>query len=127
MNTTFPPTVRAGLHRGRPPQERIIKAPQHTGLANPDGSITERLLRYYREVARGGPAMIVVEYAYVDNLAAKASPSQLGISRIDHITGLSLLADIIKANGAVASIQISHAGGSASSWSSRRRRPTSLA
>ncbi len=110
MNTTFPRLFEPGCIGGVPLKNRIIKAPQHTGLANPDGSITERLLRYYREVARGGPAMIVVEYAYVDNLAAKASPSQLGISRIDHITGLSLLADIIKANGAVASIQISHAG-----------------
>ncbi len=110
MNSTFPRLFEPGHIGGVALKNRIIKAPQHTGLANPDGSITERLLRYYREVARGGPAMIVVEYAYVDNLAAKASPSQLGISRIDHITGLSLLADVIKANGAAAAIQISHAG-----------------
>lgn len=110
MSTTFPRLFEPGCIAGIPLKNRIIKAPQHTGLANPDGSITERLLRYYKEVALGGPAMIVVEYAYVDNLAAKASPSQLGISRIDHITGLSLLVDTIKANGAAAAIQISHAG-----------------
>jgi len=110
VSTTFPRLFEPGCIAGIPLKNRIIKAPQHTGLANPDGSITERLLRYYKEVALGGPAMIVVEYAYVDNLAAKASPSQLGISRIDHITGLSLLVDTIKANGAAAAIQISHAG-----------------
>jgi 2,4-dienoyl-CoA reductase-like NADH-dependent reductase (Old Yellow Enzyme family)/thioredoxin reductase len=91
-------------------KNRIIKAPQHTGLANPDGSVTERLLRYYKEVARGGCAMIVAEYAWVDNLYSRASPCQLGISRMDHIPGLSLLADTIKAQGVVAGIQISHAG-----------------
>jgi 2,4-dienoyl-CoA reductase-like NADH-dependent reductase (Old Yellow Enzyme family)/thioredoxin reductase len=91
-------------------KNRIVKAPQHTGLANPDGSITERLLRYYKEVAQGGCAMVVVEYAWVDDLYSRASPCQLGISRMDHLPGLSLLCDTIKAQGAVAGIQISHAG-----------------
>ncbi len=107
---TFPRLFEPGSIANVPLKNRIIKAPQHTGLANPDGSITDRLLRYYKEVARGGCAMIVVEYAYVDNLFSKASPCQLSISRMDHIAGLSLLADVIKANGAAASIQISHAG-----------------
>ena len=91
-------------------KNRIIKAPQHTGLANPDGSVTDRMLRYYKDVAQGGAAMVIVEYAWVDNDASQASPCQLGIARMDHIPGLSLLADTIKANGAKAAIQISHAG-----------------
>lgn len=91
-------------------KNRMIKAPQHTGLANPDGSVTDRMIRYYKEVAMGGPSMIIVEYAYVDNDASRASPCQLGISSMDHIAGLSLLAQTIQANGAKAAIQISHAG-----------------
>ena len=91
-------------------KNRIIKAPQHTGLANPDGSITDRLLRYYKEVAGGGCALIVAEYAWVDDLYSRASPCQLGISRMDHVPGLSLLADTIKTQGVAAGIQISHAG-----------------
>ena len=54
--------------------------------------------------------MVVVEYAWVDDLYSRASPCQLGISRMDHLPGLSLLCDTIKANGAAAAIQISHAG-----------------
>src|SRR5512147_555439 len=100
MKTNFPKLFEPGRIGSIQLKNRVIKAPQHTGLANPDGSITERILRYYREVAQGGPAMIVVEYAYVDNDASQASPCQLGISRMDHIPGLSLLADTIKANGA---------------------------
>ncbi|MCL5735809.1 MAG: hypothetical protein M1274_09535 [Actinobacteria bacterium] len=68
-------------------KNRIIKAPQHTGLANPDGSVTDRLLRHYKELALGGPAMVIVEYAWVDNDASKASPCQLGIARIEHMPG----------------------------------------
>jgi 2,4-dienoyl-CoA reductase-like NADH-dependent reductase (Old Yellow Enzyme family)/thioredoxin reductase len=54
--------------------------------------------------------MVIVEYAWIDNDASKASPCQLGISRMEHIPGLSLLAQTIQANGAKAAIQISHAG-----------------
>jgi 2,4-dienoyl-CoA reductase-like NADH-dependent reductase (Old Yellow Enzyme family)/thioredoxin reductase len=91
-------------------KNRVLKAPQHTGLANPDGSITDRLLRYYKEVAGGGAAMVIVEYAWIDHDASRASPCQLGIAGTDHLPGLSLLAQTIQANGAKAAIQISHAG-----------------
>ena len=54
--------------------------------------------------------MVIVEYAWVDNDASKASPCQLGIASVEHLPGLSLLAQTIQANGAKAAIQISHAG-----------------
>ncbi|MCE5252620.1 MAG: NAD(P)/FAD-dependent oxidoreductase [Actinomycetia bacterium] len=110
METLFPRLSEPGYVGNIRLKNRIIKAPQHTGLANPDGSVTERLLRHYRELARGGAAMIIVEYAWVDNDASKASPCQLGISSVEHLPGLSLLAQTIQANGAKAAIQISHAG-----------------
>ena len=110
MGNPFPRLFEPGRIADLSLKNRIIKAPQHTGLANPDGSITDRLLRYYKEVALGGCAMVVVEYCWVDDLYSRASPCQLGISRMDHLPGLSLLCDTIKAQGAVAGIQISHAG-----------------
>ncbi len=110
MNTTFPRLFEPGRIGSVSLKNRLVKAPQHTGLANPDGSITERLLRHYKELALGGVGLIVVEYAWVDTDASKASPCQLGIATIEHTPGLSLLAQTIKANGAKASIQISHAG-----------------
>ena len=110
MGTSFPKLSEPGRIENIQLKNRIIKAPQHTGLANPDGSVTDRMLRYYKEVAMGGVSMVIVEYAYVDNDASRASPCQLGISSMDHIAGLSLLAQTIQANGAKAAIQISHAG-----------------
>jgi 2,4-dienoyl-CoA reductase-like NADH-dependent reductase (Old Yellow Enzyme family)/thioredoxin reductase len=110
MKTNFPKLFEPGWIGNVQLKNRVIKAPQHTGLANPDGSITERMLRYYRDVASGGVSMVIVEYAWVDNDASRASPCQLGIASIDHIPGLSLLAQTIQANGAKAAIQISHAG-----------------
>jgi 2,4-dienoyl-CoA reductase-like NADH-dependent reductase (Old Yellow Enzyme family)/thioredoxin reductase len=110
MQTSFPRLFEPGRIENVALKNRIIKAPQHTGLANPDGSITDRMLRYYKDVAQGGAAMVIVEYAWVDNDASQASPCQLGIARMEHIPGLSLVADTIRANGAVPAIQISHAG-----------------
>ncbi len=91
-------------------KNRIIKAPQSMGLATRDGSVTERLIRYYKEVARGGTALIIVEYTYVDNKGSKANRCQLGISDNEYISGLSLLAQTIQANGAKAALQIVHCG-----------------
>jgi 2,4-dienoyl-CoA reductase-like NADH-dependent reductase (Old Yellow Enzyme family)/thioredoxin reductase len=110
MKTNFPKLFEPGWIGNIPLKNRVIKAPQHTGLANPDGSITERMLRYYKDVALGGVSMVIAEYAWIDNDASRASPCQLGIASIDHIPGLSLLAQTIQANGAKAAIQISHAG-----------------
>ena len=110
MRTTFPRLFEPGHIGNVTLKNRVVKAPQHTGLANPDGSVTERLLRHYRSLAQGGAGLITVEYAWVDNDASKASPCQLGIASIEHLPGLSLLAQTIQANGAKASIQISHAG-----------------
>jgi len=110
MQTKFPKLFEPGTIGDVRLKNRVIKAPQHTGLANPDGSVTDRMLRYYKDVALGGVSMVIVEYAWIDNDASRASPCQLGIASLDHIPGLSLLAQTIQANGARAAIQISHAG-----------------
>lgn len=110
MTTMFPKLCEPGFIGDVRLKNRMIKAPQHTGLSNPDGSVTDRMIRYYKDVAMGGAGMVIVEYAYIDNDASRASPCQLGISSMDHIPGLSLLAQTIQANGAKAAIQISHAG-----------------
>jgi 2,4-dienoyl-CoA reductase-like NADH-dependent reductase (Old Yellow Enzyme family)/thioredoxin reductase len=110
MQTRFPKLFEPGLIGNVRLKNRVIKAPQHTGLANPDGSVTDRMLRYYKDVALGGVSMVIIEYAWIDNDASRASPCQVGIASMDHIPGLSLLAQTIQANGAKAAIQISHAG-----------------
>ncbi len=110
MQTMFPRLAEPGWIGNVRLKNRVVKAPQHTGLANPDGSVTDRMLRYYKDVASGGVSMVIVEYAWIDDDASRASPCQLGISNMDHIPGLSLLAQTIQANGAKAAIQISHAG-----------------
>ena len=91
-------------------KNRIVKAPQTTGLSNKDGTVTERLVRHYTELADGGAGLVIVEYAYIDDIASKSCHCQLGISSHEHIAGLGWLADSIRNHGAKAGIQIEHCG-----------------
>jgi len=54
--------------------------------------------------------MIIVEYAYVDDIGAKSAHCHLGISSNEHIPGLAWLAENIREEGAVPAIQIEHCG-----------------
>ena len=89
---------------------RIVKAPTSTGMSNKDGTVSERLIRHYREQASGGVGLLVVEYAFIDEDASKSAHCQLGISTDDHISGLAWLAEVIKEQGARAAIQLEHCG-----------------
>ena len=110
MSTMFPHLFTPGKIGTLTLKNRIMKAPQSSGMSNLDGSVTERLVRYYRKQAAGGAGMIIVEYAYVDDIGAKSAHCHLGISNNEHIPGLSWLADNIREQGAVPAIQIEHCG-----------------
>ena len=40
---------------------RIIKAPTFLCMCNPDGSVSDILIRFYAETARGGSGLVIVE------------------------------------------------------------------
>lgn len=110
MNNAFTKLFECGRIGQMELKNRIIKAPQWTLLGARDGSVTERLIRYYKEIARGGTALIIVEYAFVDHEGSKAGPCELGVADNEYLPGLSLLAQAIQANGAKVALQIVHCG-----------------
>jgi 2,4-dienoyl-CoA reductase-like NADH-dependent reductase (Old Yellow Enzyme family)/thioredoxin reductase len=69
------------------------------------------MIRYYREVSRGGVGLVIVENSHVDNKASKSAICQLSSSNDEHKSGLTWLAFTIKSNGAKACLQLGHAGG----------------
>ena len=42
-------------------KNRVMKAPQSSGMSNKDGTVSERLIRYYRNQASGGAGMMPPE------------------------------------------------------------------
>ncbi|MCP4574937.1 MAG: NADH:flavin oxidoreductase, partial [Deltaproteobacteria bacterium] len=90
-------------------RNRIVKAPMFTGFATSDGHVTPLMLEYYKDVAKGGAAMVVVANAVVD-MEGSIGPRSLRMDDDMFLPGLGKLAASIKKHGAVAAIQIGHGG-----------------
>lgn len=81
-----------------------------TGMANADGKVNEKLIRYYDDRARGGYlSLIIVEHSFVSQ-QGKASEYQLSAADDSTIDGLRKIAETIQKNGVKAVLQLNHAG-----------------
>jgi len=80
-----------------------------SGQATPEGWVTDRIVGYHRERAAAGCGLIIVEHSFV-HPGGRHSGTQLGIHGDEAIPGMSRLASAIRSEGAVAALQISHAG-----------------
>jgi len=88
-------------------KNRIYMPAMHLGMAE-NFQVTDRIIEFYAERARGGAGMICVGYATVDDLSGNTT--NIGAHKDEFIDGLSRLADAIKGNGARSCVQINHAG-----------------
>lgn len=80
-----------------------------TGYAQRDGTITDKLINYYRARARGGVALIVLEEAAVHPLGLGYGYELRTYD--DHcLEGFKWLADAIHDEGAKVFMQLAHAG-----------------
>jgi 2,4-dienoyl-CoA reductase (NADPH2) len=88
-------------------ENRFYMPAMHMNMAV-DFEVTDRLVSFYAERARGGAGMIVVGYATVDELSGNTQ--NIGAHKDQFIPGLARLASAIKDNGARSAVQINHAG-----------------
>ena len=88
-------------------KNRIYMPAMHMGMAV-DFEVTDPLINFYAERARGGAGLICVGYATVDDLSGNTT--NIGAHRDEFIPGLNRLAKAIKENGACSAAQINHAG-----------------
>ena len=79
----------------------------HLGMAE-NFLVTDRIIEFYAERARGGAGMICVGFATVDELAGNTL--NIGAHKDEFIPGLTRLAQAIKSNGSRSCVQINHAG-----------------
>jgi 2,4-dienoyl-CoA reductase (NADPH2) len=88
-------------------KNRITMPAMHMNMAR-NFEVTDALLDFYAERARGGAGLITVGYATVDLLSG--GKTNIGAHDDAFIPGLARLARTIKENGARAAVQINHAG-----------------
>ena len=88
-------------------QNRIYMPAMHMNMAK-DFEVTDPLIDFYAERARGGVGFITVGYATVDEYSGNVT--NIGAHKDEFIPGLQRLANAIQENGALAAVQINHAG-----------------
>jgi 2,4-dienoyl-CoA reductase (NADPH2) len=91
-------------------KNRLTMAPLYLGYASEGGWVSDMLLEHYRLMAQSGVAMVVVENATVDHPVGSGSNRTLRADTDDNLDGLKQLASTIKNEGALACLQINHAG-----------------
>jgi 2,4-dienoyl-CoA reductase-like NADH-dependent reductase (Old Yellow Enzyme family)/NADH dehydrogenase FAD-containing subunit len=90
-------------------QNRIVMPPMVTGFGGVDWGVTDRLIDYCVERARGGAGMIIVESNSIDPVGVGPS-AHLGIFKDTVIAGLNTLAETVQAYGVKIGLQLGHTG-----------------
>ena len=91
-------------------KNRLTMAPLFLGYSGLEGEVSPPLSDHYRLMARSGVALVVVENASIDHPAASGSFRELRVDTDECLNGLTRLARTIKDEGALASLQLNHAG-----------------
>ena len=88
---------------------RLVKSATTETRSSEDGFVTDELIEYYEQIARGGTPLLITGNAYFD-LYSKAAPRQIGADDNDKIPGLRRLADAVQRHGSKIIFQIYHVG-----------------
>jgi 2,4-dienoyl-CoA reductase-like NADH-dependent reductase (Old Yellow Enzyme family)/thioredoxin reductase len=89
---------------------RIMMAPMNSRYGY-DGFVTDQLVDYYAERAKGGAGFICVEMGIVDYpIGSTAGKGMIATDDDKYLPGLKKLADIIHTNGSIAFMELSHGG-----------------
>jgi len=90
-------------------KNRFVRSATYEGMANSDGSCTDRLIELTGDLAKGGVGLIIPGYAYISQ-QGKARPGQTGVHSDELIPGLARMAEVVHRQGQKAALQIAHAG-----------------
>lgn len=91
-------------------KNRIVLPPMLMGFGRLDGCVTEKLLDYYEERAKGGTGLIMTEITRVNDKTGAGAFAQLAASHDYHIESLRELAKRVQKHGAKLFVQLHHPG-----------------
>ena len=90
-------------------ENRFIRSATHEYMASEDGFVTDQMLHFYRQLARGRIGLIIPGFAYV-HPRGKSTPRQAAIYDDRFIPGYERLVDVIHREGGKVALQIVHGG-----------------
>jgi 2,4-dienoyl-CoA reductase (NADPH2) len=107
----------------RTARNRIVHAPMSVCYGDADGFVTRPQVEHYARRAQGGAGLVITEN-FAINVSGRQMPLQNLVDDEKRLAGLRQLADEIHRHGALAMVQLVHAGRYAGPWDvyeSRRR------
>ncbi|MFD3925793.1 NADH:flavin oxidoreductase [Streptomyces sp. NPDC058614] len=107
----------------RTARNRIVHAPMSVCYGDADGFVTRPQVEHYARRAQGGAGTVITEN-FAINVSGRQMPLQTLVDDERRLAGLRQLADEIHRHGALAMVQLVHAGRYAGPWDvyeSRRR------
>jgi 2,4-dienoyl-CoA reductase-like NADH-dependent reductase (Old Yellow Enzyme family)/thioredoxin reductase len=102
-------------------KNRIALAPMGTGLGHKDDTMSDRLINFYTQVAKGGTGLIITGVAAVSK-EGTVSPGMNSIYDDKFIDGFKALADSVHAAGSKLAVHLMHAGKEAYPFYSKRKK-----
>ena len=91
-------------------RNRMCSAPMGFPDLTEDGCITDGAIAFYEQRAKGGAAIVTVSEACVDYAHGKSHGRLINLTNPGVLANLTNLARAIKRHGALASIELNHAG-----------------
>lgn len=99
--------------RGKTLRNRMQFSPHAPNLPTEDGEVTMELVEYVARQAATGVAFVTISDCQIEQKSGASFLGELDIERESAINGLSKLAEAAHDNGALISIELSHAGAGA--------------
>jgi len=93
-----------------PLKNRLVRSATWEGMCEADGRPTEKLVAYYRNLAKGGVGLIISGYTFV-RPEGKQLPGKMGIHTDDFAPEMRSLTKAVHDEGGKICIQLVHCGG----------------
>lgn len=91
-------------------KNRLVMPAIGTGFAADSGAVSEKMIDYYSERARGGVGLITVEACAVDRRLSGKGAGQLSIDDERYVAGHAELVEAVHSYGAKIALQLMHPG-----------------
>jgi 2,4-dienoyl-CoA reductase-like NADH-dependent reductase (Old Yellow Enzyme family)/thioredoxin reductase len=108
--TAFPQLLSGISVGGLELANRLVMSPMEVDFGSPEGEVTARTIDHYRERAKGGVGLVIVEATCVEAATGRLGPHQLVIDSDRGLAGFRRLARAVRRAGARVLLQLHHGG-----------------
>ena len=99
---------------------RFVFPPIKTAYGTPQGTVTDRQLIFYKQIAKNGPAVVILEPVSVTP-EGKEHPKQLCVHLPESATELSKIVQVIHEEKRLACLHVNHAGAAANPMATKTK------